>query len=94
MEAVKKYVINSVEAREADMSLPKTLMTEYEMPAPVEVLNGFCSFNEEELADFISDRGLAMDLADIKLCQQYFKGEDREPTITEIKMIDLSLIHI
>ena len=88
VEAVKKYVINSVEAREADMSLPKTLMTEYEMPAPVEVLNGFCSFNEEELADFISDRGLAMDLADIKLCQQYFKGEDREPTITEIKMID------
>ena len=62
VEAVKKYVINSVEAREADMSLPKTLMTEYEMPAPVEVLNGFCSFNEEELADFISDRAALSNL--------------------------------
>ena len=88
LAAIKKYVINAVEAREADMALPETLATEYESPQTVETVEGFCSFTEEELADFIADRGLAMDLADIKFCQEYFKGEDRNPTITEIKMID------
>lgn len=86
--AVKKYVINAVEAREADMKLPETLVTEYEIPTSVETVEGFRKFTEKELADFIADRGLAMDLADIKFCQEYFIKEDREPTITEIKMID------
>ena len=88
LAAIKKYVINAVEAREAQMALPETLKTEYEIPQTVETVEGFCRFTEEELADFIEDRGLAMDLADIKFCQEYFKGEDRNPTITEIKLID------
>ena len=88
LAAIKKYVINAVEAREADMALPETLATEYEIPQTVETVEGFLGFTEEELADFIADRGLAMDLADIKFCQEYFESEDRNPTITEIKMID------
>ncbi len=88
IEAVKKYVINGVEAREAQMTLPETLAVRYEIPSAVETLDGFCALGEEGLAQFIAARGLAMDLADIKLCQQYFRGEDREPTVTEIKMID------
>jgi len=88
LEEIKKYVINQVEAREASLELPETLAAEYEIPSSVETVEGFLNFSEEELAEFIRDRGLAMDLADIKFCQQYFKGEDREPTITEIKMID------
>ncbi len=88
LAAIKKYVINAVEAREASMELPETLATNYEIPQTVETVEGFTEFTEKELDDFIKDRGLAMDLADIKFCQEYFKGEDRNPTITEIKMID------
>ena len=87
-DAVKKYVINAVESREADMDLPETLVSEYDIPDSVEIIDGFCSLSEDGLKQFIDDRGLAMDLADIKYCQQYFKDEDREPTVTEIKMID------
>ena len=86
--AIKKFVINAVESREADMAIPETLVVEYEIPTTVETVEGFIDLKEEELAQFIKDRGLAMDLADIKFCQEYFKKEDRNPTITEVKMID------
>ena len=62
-EAIKKYVINAVESREADMDLPETLVSEYEVPDSVETVEGFCRLSEDELAQFIADRGLAMDLA-------------------------------
>ena len=86
--AIKKFVINAVESREADMAIPETLVVEYEIPTTVETVEGFIDLKEEELAQFIKDRGLAMDLADIKFCQEYFKNEDRNPTNTEVKMID------
>ena len=86
--AVKKYVINAVESREASMDMPETLDMAYEIPAPVEILAGFRKMSDDDLARFIKDRGLAMDLADIKTCRDYFTKEDRDPTITEIKMID------
>lgn len=60
-EAIKKYVINAVESREADMDLPETLVSEYEVPDSVETVEGFCRLSEDELAQFIADRGLAMD---------------------------------
>ena len=88
ISAIKKYVINAVEAREADMALPETLAADYDIPEEVETLDGFRSMSDEELAAFIEDRGLAMDFEDIKFCRQYFDSEDRDPTITEIKMID------
>ena len=86
--AVKKYVINAVESREASMYMPETLDMAYEIPAPVEILAGFRKMSDDDLEQFIKDRGLAMDLADIKTCRDYFTKEDRDPTITEIKMID------
>ena len=88
LAAIKKYVINAVESREAAMELPETLAVHYDIPTTVETVEGFIDLTEEQLAQFIKDRGLAMDLADIKFCQEYFKGEDRNPTITEVKMID------
>ena len=88
LATVKKYVINPVEAREASLELPATLKVDYSIPTEVELLEGFTSLDSQGLADFIKQRGLAMDADDIAFCQQYFISEKRDPTITEIKMID------
>ena len=88
LEAIKHYVVNPVEARIASLDLPETLHMETPEPQPVEVLDGFRELDEAGLAAFITERGLAMDEADIAFCQQYFRDEDRDPTITEIRVID------
>ena len=85
---IKKYVINPVEAREASLEPKTTLQMTHPVPGAVEVLEGFNELDEKGLADFVAEKGLAMDLADIRFCQEYFRGEKREPTITEIRMID------
>ncbi|MCH5190800.1 MAG: phosphoribosylformylglycinamidine synthase [Oscillospiraceae bacterium] len=85
---IKKYVINAVEAREASFDTYDTLKIDYEIPETVKTLDGFLSLNDSELADFVETYGLAMDKDDIKFCQDYFKTEHRDPTITEIRMID------
>ena len=84
----KKYVINPVECREAAMEKPQTLAVKYDIPTEVATLTGFTKLDKDGLADFIKSYGLAMDLDDITFCQAYFKTEDRDPTITEIRMID------
>ncbi len=86
--AIKHYVINPVEAREASLEARETLALDTPEPAPVEVLDGFIQLDEQGLQDFIAERGLAMDLADIKFFQDYFKKEGRNPTITEVKVVD------
>ena len=88
IQAVKNYVINPVEAREASLELPKTLKANYEIPTTVKTLTGFCELDKAQLEQFIKDNSLAMDLDDIEFCQKYFVSEKRDPTITEIKMID------
>ena len=88
LTAIKKYVINPVESREAALEKPETLSLNYDVPSSVAVLNGFCELNNAELADFVSKYALAMDTDDIKFCQDYFKTEQRDPTMTEIRMID------
>ena len=88
VDAVKHYVVNPVEARLASLDKPATLATEIPEPAPVEVLDGFRELDEAGLAAFIAERGLAMDAADIAFCQEYFRGEGRDPSITEIRVID------
>ncbi|MDD4381709.1 MAG: AIR synthase-related protein, partial [Atopobiaceae bacterium] len=88
VEAVKSYVINPVEAREASLETRATLKMNVAVPTTVETLTGFRTMDEAALAAFIDERGLAMDLADLAFCQEYFTGEQRDPTITEIKMID------
>lgn len=88
IDEIKKYVINPVEAREADLALPETLVAKYEIPTTVKTLDGFLSLDRVGLEQFVRDMGLAMDADDIAFCQNYFKTEGREPTITEIRMID------
>ena len=88
LAAVKKHVINPVDSREASLALPETLEIRYEIPTEVETLTGFCARSDEELAQLIEERGLAMDLDDIRFCRDYFRTEQRDPTITEIRMID------
>ena len=85
---IKKYVINPVEAREAALELPETLTVQYEIPSEVATLEGFLALDRAGLEKFVRDYGLAMDVDDISFCQDYFKTENRNPTITEIRMID------
>ena len=86
--AIKKYVINPVESREASLDTHDTLKMSYEIPTSVKVLDGFIGYEDKELAEFINTYGLAMDLDDIRFCRDYFRTEQRDPTITEIRMID------
>ena len=86
--SAKKYVINPVEAREASMELPETLAIKYEIPQTVATIEGFTEMDDEALSDMIASLGLAMDLGDLKFCREYFNEEHRDPTITEIRMID------
>ncbi len=88
LAAVKAYVINPVESREADLAEKATLAVTYPVPADVAVLEGFLALDAAGLAQFVEDYALAMDADDIAFCQDYFKQENREPTITEIRMID------
>ena len=85
---IKHYLINAVESRECGFDKYDTLEVKYTIPTTVETLTGFIDKTDAELADFVVHYGLAMDNDDIKFCQEYFKSEHRDPTITEIRMID------
>ncbi len=86
---LKKYLINPVESREATLDTFETLDVSYDIPETVETLVGFIRLNEAGLNAFLKEFGLAMDLDDIRFCQDYFRNtEKRDPTITEIRMID------
>ncbi len=85
---IKKYVINPVESREAALEKPETLIAKYDIPEEVAVLEGFIGLDREGLEGFVKQYALAMDADDIAFCQKYFKEEGRDPTITEIRMID------
>ncbi len=88
VERIKKYVINPVESREASLEEVETLATFYDVPTTVAVLDGFRALDRAGLEAFVAQYGLAMDADDIAFCQEYFRSEDRDPTITEIRMID------
>ncbi len=85
---IKKYVINPVESREAALEKPETLKVNYDIPESVATLDGFTALDRAGLEKFVADYGLAMDADDIEFCQNYFRKEGRDPTITEIRMID------
>ncbi|MCO6558324.1 MAG: phosphoribosylformylglycinamidine synthase [Bifidobacterium sp.] len=86
--AIKRYVINPVDAHETGLGTRETLENEVKVPSDVEIIDGFNELDNAGLQRFIAERGLAMDFGDAKCCQDYFRGEHREPTITEIKVID------
>ncbi len=86
--AVKHLLINPVEMQEASLDLPDSLQMEAKEVEPVASIDGFNDMTDEQLQLQIDAFGLSMDLDDIKFCQEYFSGEGRVPTITEIKVID------
>ena len=87
--AFKKHVINAVESREASLALPETLAAEYAAPHSVATVDGFIAMDETALTELLDTLGLAMDLDDLKFLQNYFRDEEkRDPTITEIRVVD------
>ena len=87
--AIKKHVINAVESREASLALPETLTVEYAAPQTVATVEGFIALDEAGLSELLEKLGLAMDLDDLKFLQAYFRDEEhRDPTITEIRVVD------
>jgi len=87
--AIKKHVINPVECREASLEKPETLAVEYALPQSVATVTGFITMDEATLAELLDTLGLAMDLDDLKFLQNYFVSEEhRDPTITEIRVVD------
>ncbi len=88
LEAVKKYVINPVEAREASLEKPKTLQMDLAEPEDVAVIEGFREMDDRALKNMVDQLGLAMDEGDLKFTRGYFAKEQRDPTITEIRVID------
>ena len=89
IDAIKKYVINPVESREAGLEKPETLAIEYAIPQSVATVDGFIALDEQGLAELLDKLGLAMDLDDLKFLQNYFREEEkRDPTITEIRVVD------
>ncbi len=85
----KKHVINAVESREAELTLPETLAVQYAAPETVATVTGFITMADAQLASLLEEKGLAMDLDDLKFLQTYFRDEEhRDPTITEIRVVD------
>ena len=87
--AIKKHVINAVESREASLEEYETLAIEYAIPETVATIDGFIAMDDAALAELLDKLGLAMDLDDLKFLQAYFRDEEhRDPTITEIRVVD------
>ena len=85
---IEKYLINPVDSRLADLDVPESLKMEVSVPDDIPVQEGFINYNDEELSEYHKKMGLAMDFADIKFLQDYFKKINRDPTETEIKVLD------
>ncbi len=88
-EKIKNYLINPVESREASLEQPESLDTTYSEPSKVKILKNFTNLTYEQLGEVIKEFSLAMDVDDLEFCRDYFKNvEHRDPTMTEIRMID------
>ena len=88
LSRIKKYVINPVESREAALEERATLAMDYPEPPDVGVVEGFNELDSAGIGELIARMGLAMDAADAAFCQQYFRAEGREPTVTELRVLD------
>ena len=89
LKTIKNYLINSVDAREATLEKPETLEDKLTEPEDVQVVDGFIHMTDDDTEKFYEKYGFAMDIADLKFCQEYFRDtEKRDPTMTEMKMID------
>ena len=89
VEKIKRYVINPVEAQEASLDEVQTLQMEYDVPAAVRTVTGFTQLDEAGLTALLDDLALAMDLDDLKFLQAHFRdSKHRDPTITEVRVVD------
>ena len=88
LAAIEKYLMNPVESRVASLELPETLDIPTDIPTTVDTLTGFIDADADALKQMVVDYALAMDAADIQCCQDYFKSEHRDPTLTELRMLD------
>ena len=89
LDKIRHYLINPVESREASMDKPETLVRSHPAPDHVAVIEGFTALDEAGLAALLDQLGLAMDLDDLKFLQAYFRDEEhRDPTITEVRVVD------
>ena len=89
IEKIKAYLINPVDSRECSLEKPETLEQTVNVPEEVAKIDGFINMTKEDAEKFYKKYGFAMDLEDLEFCQKYFRDtEKRDPTITEMKMID------
>ena len=89
VEKIKAYIINPVDSRECSLDKLESLDEKQEEPADVVIVEGFINMTDEDSKKFYEKYGFAMDLEDLKFCQKYFRDvEKRDPSMTEMKMID------
>lgn len=87
-EKIKSYVINPVESRVASMDIPETLDISADVPADIVRINGFIAKSDDEIAEYHKSMGFAMSVTDLCWVRDYFKTEERDPSLTELKVID------
>ncbi len=88
LSAIKKHIINPVESEEVGFEKPETLVREAVEGAPVQDVEGFIAMSDAEIADYHKNVGFAMSVLDLAFVRDYFKSEQRNPTETELKVID------
>ncbi|GCD09072.1 phosphoribosylformylglycinamidine synthase [Clostridium tagluense] len=89
IDEIKEYCINAVDSRETGLEKQNDLQQIFDEPEEVATVESFIDMNEVDLREFLNDKGLAMSFEDLKYCREYFREtEKRDPTITEIKVID------
>lgn len=88
VKKIESYLVNPVDSRLTDDKKPDTLKMNVETPADIPVVDGFIKMDDKTLEEYRNKMGLAMDFADIKFLQDYFKGEGRDPVETEIRVLD------
>jgi len=89
LSRIKSWLINPVESRETSLEKPSSLIQNFTVPEDIKVIEGFIKFSNDSLSDLLSSMNLAMDIQDLIFCRDYFLNEEkRDPTITEIRLLD------
>ena len=88
LAAVRKHLVNPVECREAQLEEYETLAAAHPQPGPVPILKGFRELDDAGLAAFVGEYGLSLTPDDLRCCRAHFRAEGRDPTLTEIRVLD------
>ena len=88
-EKIQHYLINPVESRKASLEKPQSLDMKADRPQDVAVVEGFIRWDDEQMQEYFNSMGFAMTLSDLKFCRDYFRDDEhRDPTVTELRVID------